>query len=175
MKRLAASLVLATALALLPAQAAPADITYLSAGVFPDDELAALSSSGDPFAVGGGTVGTTQFAFSAHCATAFCAPDSGTASGYAVVSDPTLGEAQGHVCSYFTPSTKVAVFSIDVEKASGVFGLTPALFFLAEDLGGQPPSSTADEMEIRGTDGCGVPVVPLTSGPVVQGNIVVEP
>jgi hypothetical protein len=54
MKRLAASLALAAALALLPAHAASADILDLSAGVFPDDELAALSSSGDPSPWGAG-------------------------------------------------------------------------------------------------------------------------
>jgi hypothetical protein len=37
MRRLGASLVLAAVLALLPAQAASADVLDLSAGVFPDD------------------------------------------------------------------------------------------------------------------------------------------
>jgi hypothetical protein len=63
MKRLAASL------ALLPAQTASADID-LTAGVFPDDQLAALSSTGHGFGVGGGTTATgTQFAFSASART----------------------------------------------------------------------------------------------------------
>jgi hypothetical protein len=69
----------------------------------------------------------------------------------------------------------VASFSIEIEKASGTFGLTPALHFIARDSGGQPASGAPDELALLGTDGCGVPQVPLVGGPVVQGNIVVSP
>src|SRR5437870_1453832 len=54
MKKLAVLLALAAALVLAPARAAPADILDLSAGVFPDDQLALFSQGSDPFAVGGG-------------------------------------------------------------------------------------------------------------------------
>jgi hypothetical protein len=174
MKKLLASLV--AVFALLPAQAASADILNLSAGVFPDDQLAALSSTGDPFAVGGGTAVTTQFAFSAHCKSAIggCPADSGTASGYAVVSDPTLGEAQGHVCEYRTLTTIQAEFWIVVEKGSGFFGSFPVLIFRASDLGGEPPNGIPDELEIQGALSCGHAGVGLTGGDVVQGNVVVK-
>jgi hypothetical protein len=174
MKKILASLV--AVFALLPAQAASADVLNLSAGVFPDDQLAALSSTGDPFAVGGGTAGITQFAFSAHCksATGVCPPDSGTASGYAVVSDPLKGEAQGHVCAYRTGTPDQAQFWIVVEKGSGTLGSFPALDFLAGDFGGEPPNGSPDVLIISGVPFCPTSSSPLTGGAVVQGNIVVK-
>jgi hypothetical protein len=169
MKRLGVLIALAAAFALLPVHAASADILDLSAGVFPDDELAALSSSGDPFAVGGGTLATgTHFAFSAHLG-----PNS--PSGYALVSDPTFGEAQGHVCAYYPqPDPREAEFSIVVEKGSGTFGSFSSLVFHASDFGGEPPSGAPDELFV-GVSSCGSVDPPLTGGPVVQGNIVVRP
>jgi hypothetical protein len=175
MKKLLASLV--AVFALLPAQAASADILNLTAGVFPDDQLAALSSTGDPFAVGGGTADITQFAFSAHCksATGTCSSSGTAPSGYAVVSDPTLGEAQGHVCAYRTLTTIQAEFWVVVEKGSGILGSFPVLDFIASDLGGEPPNGVPDELIIRGADLCGGSSSGFTgSGPVFQGNIVVK-
>jgi hypothetical protein len=173
MKKLLASLV--AVFALLPAQAASADILNLSAGVFPDDQLAALSATGDPFAVGGGTVGITHFAFSAHCksATGVCPADSGTASGYAVVSDPLKGEAQGHVCEYRAYPDQ-AHFWVVVEKGSGTLGSFPVLAFIASDFGGEPPNGGPDELIISGGPFCGTRFSPLAGGAVVQGNIVVK-
>jgi hypothetical protein len=164
MRRLAVLLALAAALVLLPAQAAPADILDLSAGVFPDDELAAQSSSGDPFAVGGGTVSIgTHFAFSAHLGP----------SGYAVVSDPALGEAQGHVCLYLPQTSNFAAFAIVVERGSGFYGSFPNFQFFAGDFGGEPPSGTPDSLQLGPRFGCGVGGEP-PGGPVVKGNIVVR-
>jgi len=171
MKKLAASLALTAALALLPAQAASADILDLSAGVFPDDELAALSSSGDPFAVGGGTLGNpsgTHFAFSAHLG-----PNG--PSGYAVVSDPVFGEAQGRVCrvGMFVISHE-ARFSIEVEKGSGTLGSFPFLVFGAADNEGEPPTGTlADFLVVAPGSVCGGGFIFLSSE-VDQGNIVVK-
>ena len=176
MKKLLASLV--AVFALLPAQAASADVLNLSAGVFPDDQLAALSSTGDPFAVGGGTAGITQFAFSAHCksATGTCSSSGTAPSGYAVVSDPTLGEAQGHVCAYRTLTTNPnqAQFWVVVEKGSGTLGSFPVLVFKASDFGGEPPNGVPDELTIFGAFSCGTSSLGLTGGPVVQGNVVVK-
>jgi hypothetical protein len=152
----------------LPAQAASADILNLTAGVFPDDQLSALSSTGDPFAVGGGTVGNasgTHFAFAAHLS-----PNG--PSGYAVVSDPALGEAQGHVCAYLPATTNDARFSINVEKGSGFLGSVSNLDFVVED-GGEPPSG-ADLFVVEAALGCQGQAHGGTGGPVVQGNIVVK-
>jgi hypothetical protein len=174
MKKLLASLV--AMFALLPAQAASADVLNLSAGVFPDDQLAALSSTGDPFAVGGGTAFITQFAFSAHCksATGRCSSSGTAPSGYAVVSDPTLGEAQGHVCEYRTLTTIQAEFWVVVEKGSGTLGSFPVLDFIASDLGGEPPNGVPDELKISAAPFCNSSSGFTGSGPVVQGNIVVK-
>ena len=176
MKRLAASLALAVALSLLPAQAASADTLDLTAGVFPDDQLAALSSTGHGFAVGGGTTATgTHFAFSAHCKDAIngCSPGLGQTapSGYAIVRDPALGEAQGHVCAMDVQASPLADFWIDVEKGSGTLGSYPTLFFVVTD-GGQPPSG-ADEFGVGVSSGC--PAMDIAVPDVVtQGNIVVK-
>jgi hypothetical protein len=177
MKKLLASLV--ALFALLPAQAASADVLNLSAGVFPDDQLAALSSTGDPFAVGGGTADITQFAFSAHCksATGTCSSSGTAPSGYAVVSDPTLGEAQGHVCAYRTLTTNPnqAQFWFVVEKGSGSFGFFPFLDVIASDVGG--PNGSPDDLFVSplGAPSCGAGSATFTGGPVTQGNIVVKP
>lgn len=169
MKNLAVLLGVVAALVLVPARAAPADILDLSAGVFPDDQLAALSSGTDPFAVGGGALDIgTHFAFSAHSG-----PNG--PSGYAVVSDPSLGEAQGHVCAYATVSPNVAAFAIAVERASGTLASVPSLAFFASDNGGEPPTGFPDALEIFvGTSGCGGVLAFGFGGPVVQGNIVVR-
>jgi hypothetical protein len=175
MKKLLASLV--AVFALLPAQAASADTLNLSAGVFPQDELAALSSTGDPFAVGGGTAGITQFAFSAHCKSAGgCPPNSATASGYAVVSDAASGEDQGHVCEYLPINTNpdAAEFWVIVEKGSGYFGSFPVLDFIASDFGDEPPNGSPDNLIISGAPFCGTSFGGFTGGPVVQGNVVVK-
>ena len=173
MKKLTASLALAAALTLLPAQAASADVLDLSAGVFPDDQLAALSSSGGSFAVGGGTLGGTlffpaeeHFAFSAHLG-----PNG--PSGYAVVSSPTLGEAQGHVCAYRPgpAGSRAASFFINVERGSGPLGGFPNLEFLAVD---NSPSGAPDLLEVGVASLCSDITEPTPAPPVVQGNIVVK-
>ena len=171
MKRLTASLALAAALTLLPAQAASADVLNLSAGVFPDDQLAALSSSGGSFAVGGGTLGGTlffpteeHFAFSAHLG-----PKG--PSGYAVVSSPTLGEAQGHVCAYRPFGSRAASFFINVERGSGPLGGFPNLEFFAAD---NSPSGAPDLLEVGVASLCSDTTEPTPAPPVVQGNIVVK-
>jgi hypothetical protein len=184
MKKLVASLALAAAIALLPAQAGSADTLDLTAGVFPDNELTAASSSGDPFAVGGGTnAGGTHFAFSAHCPFGFCRTDSGAAWGYAVVSDAS-GSIQGKVVCYEArpfggrPGT---LFGFRVERASGVYATNPVVLgelaaYLAFD-NGKPSSSPPDEFDIAGIADCPLTPggnAPLGSGPVVQGNIVVK-
>jgi hypothetical protein len=181
MKKLLTSLALAAAFALLPAQAASADILDLSAGVFPDDELTALSSSGHHFAVGGGTTAIgVHFAFSAHCksATGVCPAGSGTASGYAVVRSPVQGEAQGHVCAYQTLGPGAARLWIVVEKASGdafnSFAQFPNLNITAIDNGG-PPSGTPDLLIPQTQDACAATSGFGGGGPVVQGNVVVRP
>jgi hypothetical protein len=175
MKKLLASLTLAAALALLPAQTASADILDLSAGVFPDDEFAALSSTGDPFAVGGGITATgTHFAFSGHCkdASGLCNPAFGppAPSGYAVVSDPVLGQAQGHVCSavVFPP---FGILNMVVEKGSGVLGSSPNFSLVVTD-GGQPPSG-ADDINVGAPPNCVSAAIGVTQV-VTQGNIVVK-
>jgi hypothetical protein len=166
MKKLLASLALAAALTLLPAQAASADILDLSAGVFPDDQLAALSSSGGSFAVGGGTLlvpAGEHFAFSAHLG-----PNG--PSGYAVVRSPTLGEAQGHVCAY-RPGSGAASFFINVERGSGFLGGFPNLEFLAVD---NSPSGASDILGVDPASLCADITEPTLASPVVQGNIVVK-
>jgi hypothetical protein len=167
MKKLLASLALATAFTLLPAQAASADILNLSAGVFPDDQLAALSSTGDPFAVGGGTLlfpAGEHFAFSAHLG-----PKG--PSGYAVVSSPTLGEAQGHVCAYRPFGSRAAGFFINVERGSGPLGSFPNLEFFAVD---NSPSGASDLLEVDLASSCSDTTEPTPASPIVQGNIVVK-
>jgi hypothetical protein len=167
MKKLAASLALAAALTLLPAQAASADVLDLSAGVFPDDQLAALSSSGGSFAVGGGTLlvpAGEHFAFSAHLG-----PNG--PSGYAVVSSPTLGEAQGHVCAYRPASSRAASFFINVERGSGFLGGFPNLEFLAVD---NSPSGASDILGVDPASLCADITEPTLASTVVQGNIVVK-
>jgi hypothetical protein len=160
MKRLTAALALAAALALVPAQAAPATVLDLTAGVFPDDQFTALNSSGDPFAVGGGTTTAgTHFAFSAHLTS------KGRPSGYAVVKDPTFGEAQGHVCSYFPMGAKEAEFFIVVEKGSGTLGSLQNLFFIVRD--------NPDSFVLGEADGCTFAVSGF-GATLARGNIVVK-
>ena len=172
MKKVLASLVLVAMVALLPAQAASADTIDLTAGVFPDDQLAALSSTGDPFAVGGGSVDTLHFAFSAHCkgAAGLCPPPD--ASGYAVVRDPVLGEAQGHVVCYRQTASNQAVFYIETTRGSGFFGSRPLLGIFAADFN---PPFAADlffAFPNFATGSCTFDSGP--GGPVTQGNIVVN-
>jgi hypothetical protein len=164
MKRLAASLMVVSALALLPAQAATADILNLSAGVFPQDELTTLSSSGNSFAVGGGTDDLgTHFAFSAH-------PGPNGPSGYAVVSGP-FGQAQGHVCAYLGISSNSTDFWIVVEKGSGILGSSPSLAIIVLD-NGEPPSGAPDAFGVQAAPTC--PSVNAFLRNVVQGNVVVK-
>jgi len=178
MKRLLASLGLVVVPALLPAQAASADILNLTAGVFPDEQLTALNSSGDPFAVGGGTDSFgAHFAFSAHCKSAnVCGPGappgSATASGYAVVSDPALGDAQGHVCGVFAFGNE-AGFSIVVEKGSGTFGGFTHVRFVVDDNGNPASGGLPDRLQVGPGFGCQEFSFGHTS-PVAQGNIVVK-
>jgi hypothetical protein len=181
MRRLAALFALAAALALLPAQAASAETLKLTAGVFPTEQLTALSSSDDPFAVGGGTTapGGVHFAFSGHCksATGVCEPGSGTASGYAVVSDPVRGEAQGHVCAMEVvgpPPVPFAGIGVVVEKGSGFLGSLPYLFVLAADFG-KEPGSLPDLFAAEPLPECVTSQKEPPLEPVVQGNIVVKP
>ena len=190
MRRLAALFALAAALALLPAQAASAETLKLTAGVFPTEQLTALSSSGDPFAVGGGTTGPVEgelggvhFAFSGHCksATGVCEPGSGTASGYAVVSDPMRGKAQGHVCAMEVvgplPAPFVGNFAsigVVVEKGSGFLGSFPYLVVEAVDSG-EGPGSLPDLFAARPFTACVTGQKDPLFEPVVQGNIVVKP
>jgi hypothetical protein len=162
-KRVAASLMVVSALALLPAQATSADILNLSAGVFPQDELTTLSSSGNSFAVGGGTDDLgTHFAFSAH-------PGPNGPSGYAVVTSP-FGQAQGHVCAYLALGSDTTTFWIVVEKGSGTLGSSPNLVFPVRDNGG---SGIPDLFGVSPVPACGT----TSEGGarfVVQGNIVVK-
>jgi hypothetical protein len=176
MKKLGAALALAAVLVLLPAQAASADILDLTAGTFPDDELAALSSTGDPFAVGGGTAGPLHFAFSAHCrsATGACVPSGTAPSGYAVVRSDTFGEVQGAVVCYrrFTAQFPGAVFDIESKKGSGFLGSGPFVTIQVFDSGVKPPSGDSLIATPRFIGGCFEPGG--VGGPVTQGNIVVK-
>ena len=186
MRRLAALFALAAALAFLPAQAASAQTLKLTAGVFPTEQLTALSSSDDPFAVGGGTtgpvegeVGGVHFAFSGHCksATGVCEPGSGTASGYAVVSDPVRGKAQGHVCAMEVvgpPPVPFAGIGVVVDKGSGFLGSFPYLLVEAADFG-EGPGSLPDLFAARPFTACVTNQKDAPFEPVVQGNIVVKP
>jgi hypothetical protein len=170
MKKLLASLV--AVFALLSAQAASADTLDLTAGVFPDDQLSALSSTGDPFAVGGGSAGTLHFAFSAHCKSATGVCPSPTSSGYAVVRDPTLGDAQGPVVCFGQGSPNQAVFYIETKKGSGFLGSRPYLGLFAADFN---PPFAADLFFVQpnsATASCTLDSGP--GGPVTQGNIVVK-
>ena len=162
MKRLLAFVV--AVLALLPVQAASADTPGLSAGVFPNDELTPLSSSGNSFAVGGGsTVNGTQFAFSAHL-------NPKGPAGYAVVKDPICGEAQGHVCGYAPVGARSALFSIVVEKGSGILGDLPNVTFMVTDNSGTGTPSFFMFMLAEGCQDIGDGV----NGVVTRGNIVVK-
>ncbi len=167
MKRLAALLTLGAALALLPAQAAPADTLNLTAGVFPDDQLDALSASGYHFAVGGGTAGdvsTTHFAFSAHGG-----PNG--PSGYVVLNDPVLGKAQGDVCAVSVVPPEASIW-FQVKKGSGTFGTFQVLRLIVADVSG---TLGADAFHVLTTTGCGGPGETEIAGTtVLQGNIVVK-
>jgi hypothetical protein len=163
----------ATALVLLPARAASGDILDLSAGVFPDDQLTALSSSGDPFAVGGGTTAGfvggpgTKFAFSAHLG-----PNG--PSGYAVFSIPS-GAIQGHVICYEPLSTNQGTFAFRVEKATGVFAsfVGETAEYIVRDSG--QPSSAASGDDIVPFHRCSFrSSFEPSGGLVLQGNIVVK-
>jgi hypothetical protein len=172
MKKLAASVVVAIALVLLPAQAASADLLDLgtgdlTAGVFPDDQFSTLNSSGHQFAVGGGTAGTAKFAFSAHNG-----PNG--SSGYLVVKEPFFGTAQGHVNCYIFLAPREASFTIEVEKGSGFMGGLEEMFVhtLDRDRTGVP-----DFVEFGTTSGFPCPQSPssaFSAGLVLQGNVVVK-
>jgi hypothetical protein len=148
----------------------------------------AASGAGNSFATGGGTATgvfelgegqTTHFAFSAHCKSAdgLCPAEAGTASGYAVVSDPLLGKAQGHVCAAQVASfggVPAAGIGVVVEKGRGLLGSVPFLFLIVGDFG-EPPNGSPDLIGVEAAPQC------ITghaggsnTGPVVQGNIVVK-
>src|SRR4051794_23358588 len=115
----------------------------LTAGFSP-----ATASAGYSSAEGGGTSSTgDRFAFSARLG-----PNG--SSGYAVVSNPTLGEAQGHVCAYFPQASpdNFASFVIFVEKGSGFYGSSPFIQFFAGDLG--EPSRAPDLLALGPQSGC---------------------
>ena len=122
-------------------------------------------AASDGFAVGGGSTGTLHFGFSARLG-----PHG--PSGYAVVKDPTLGEAQGHVVCYRGTSPHQTVFFIETEKGSGLLGSRPFLGLFAADF---TPFSVADFFFVSpafATGSCVLDSGP--GGPVSQGNIVVK-
>jgi hypothetical protein len=144
------------------------------------------TASADSFAVGGGaTVSDPEsdfpdfhFSFSAHCksATGECPSGSGTASGYAVVSHPVFGKAQGHVCAAAVfPDVPGAAIGIVVEKGSGELGSFPFVQLIVADFGGEPPSGSPDLFAIVPEFDCHLGVGGGSgASPVVQGNIVVK-
>ena len=139
----------------------------------PDDQLTALSSSGDPFAVGGGTTAGffggpgTQFAFSAHLG-----PNG--PSGYAVVSIPS-GTIQGHVICYQPQSTNQGNFAFMVEKATGVFArfVGETAVYTVRDSGQPSSAPSGDVITPSGTCSFLSSFEP-SGGLVLQGNIVVR-
>jgi hypothetical protein len=145
------------------------------------------TASAEPFAVGGGTVGSvpgfdlsgSHFAFSAHCKAADCAPPgSETVAGYAVVSHPVLGKAQGHVCAFQTLGGEAfgfsaASFAILVEEGSGPLASAPFLAFVAFD--GSRGGPVPDGLGVFPREGCELIGAPSAFGaPLVKGNIVVK-
>jgi hypothetical protein len=189
MKRLAASLTLAVALALLPAQAASAGILDLNAGVFPDDEFAALSSTGDPFAVGGGTETfqgrTLHFAFSAHQNS----PNPPT--GYVVLKDvappPTFTGGQDKIegpvqCLAIAGNLANMVFTVKKTNSTD-FVVGEQIIWAVLD-NGNPNNQTTPDMssyiipsaaslgEVSAI--CNGQVIATPIAPVTQGNIVVK-
>lgn len=174
MKKFAAFAV-AGLLSLVAAQPASAQVLDvgagdLTAGLFPDDELAALESSGYPFAVGGGQTATGQFAFSAHNGPA-------GPSGYAVIKT-VEAQTQGHVVSYCrntaTPDGGgLALFTIKVEQSRG---LTLGEFVSISAFDSRQSGGTGDGVFFLVSTGpCALlPSFYLGSGPVTQGNIVVK-
>ena len=175
MKKLALLVGVAAVLAFVPAQAASADLLDLgtgdlSAGVFPDDQLTALSSSGYPFTVGGGTTAdAVQFAVSAHNG-----PKG--PSGYAVVKHPVAGTAQGHVVCYLASfpfdGGRASFFSIVVEKGSGFLASSPFLLFRAFDSG--QPGGAGDQLGIERAPVCAIGLGDFPPTLVTQGNIVIK-
>jgi hypothetical protein len=171
MKKLGAVAVIAASLALIGAGAASAQVLDVSAGdltagVFPDDELTALSSSGYPFAVGGGQTPDGQFAFSAHNG-----PQG--PSGYAVIKT-AFYKAQGHVVCFGSTTPRVAIFTIEIEKASGA--LAGVAFVSIGAFDSMQPGGTGDFFNVHASTGpCALLPFSLPgSGPVTQGNIVVK-
>jgi hypothetical protein len=147
------------------------------------------TASAKAFAVGGGTIGSgfppefdlsgSHFAFSAHCKAADCTPPgSESVSGYAILSHPVLGKAQGHVCAFQALGGEdfgfsAASFAIVVERGSGLLASFPFLAFVAFDVG--PPSGPPDALGAFPREGCDLIGAPSAFGvPVVQGNIVVK-
>jgi hypothetical protein len=193
MKKLAASLALAAAFALLPAQAASADTLDLSAGVFPDDQFAALSSSGDPFAVGGGTETfqgrTLHFAFSAHQNS----PNPPT--GYVVlnnVAPPPLftgGQAkiEGPVqclailAGFFNSNVANMVFTVKKTNSTD-FVVGEQIIWDVRDNGNPNNQTTPDTSSYTPSSLnpnavsaiCNGQVSGIPGAPVTQGNIVVK-
>jgi hypothetical protein len=155
----------------------------LAVGVSP------AAASHQVFAVGGGTVGSapgfdlsgSHFAFSAHCTSANgCTPSTpGTVSGYAVVSHPVFGKAQGHVCDFAALGGEdfgfsAASFAIVVEGGRGPLGSAPFLGFIAGDFG-PPGGPVPDGLGVFPEEECVAIGAPSAFAvPIVRGNIVVE-
>src|SRR5262245_28001908 len=164
-RRLFLGLGLAVALALGVLPASASAVSTLTGESFD-------GSTGDPFAVGGGSAGTLHFAFSAHCKSATGVCPSATSSGYAVVRDPTLGDAQGPVVCFGQGSPNQAVFYIETKRGSGFLGSRPYLGLFAADFN---PPFAADLFFVQpntATGSCTLDSGP--GGPVTQGNIVVK-
>lgn len=171
MKRFTALALLALALPLITAPGASAQLLDGSAGdltpgVFPEEEFSLLSSSGYPFAVGGGTALRDKFAFSAHLG-----PNG--PSGYAVFELTRFRtEVQGPVVCYqpLVPDTS-AVFSIEVKKANG--RRPPARFLTVRAVDSGAPGGSGDTVTFEQSPSClSGPII--GGGAVIQGNIVVQ-
>ena len=173
MKKFAAFAVIAGLLSVAAAQPASAqvldvDAGDLTAGVFPDEQLATLESSGSPFAVGGGMTALEKFAFAAHLGS------NGKPSGYAVLKGEAFFrpefEVQGRVDCYVAGGLGAAQFGIEIdEKRSS--GLTGAGGFITFDV---VDSEVEDTIKAyRTAVGC-TPALPFALGPVIRGNIVVR-
>jgi hypothetical protein len=180
MRRMLIALMVSVGVLVLPgsatAQLLDVGAGDLTAGVFPDEELAALESSGYPFAVGGGiTSDTSKFAFSAHLG-----PNG--PSGYAVLKRGLLAagaEAQGHVVCYRPGGIPgVALFTIRIEKAANLgVPVTDFPFITFRVLDSAVTGSTLSDALLatqRHAPDCIDGPVSVGGGPVVRGNIVVK-
>jgi hypothetical protein len=144
----------------------------LTPNVSPEEQALFSSSGPSPFAVGNGTLAVreTSFDFSAHL-------DPKGGSGYAVIKDPTDGDAQGHVCpGIVIESPGTVQFWIEVEKGDGTLGLFPFIKITATDSGERPRTGAVpDSLVVQGASACTFPGTFGFGGPVDRGNIVVKP